>query len=472
MSSPEKAPSLQRRLTLGLTVALGVILALMSAGLDYLVDSELHAYMNEKLMRRAHSIAAVVEAQSGDLDMLLYRLMPEYRLPNHTDFFEIWDDAGASFFRSETSGIGQGLTRPPAWPATGPLYYDLRLPDGDQGRALALPLDVSINGRAARFTLVVASERILEDRLETGIDYALIAGVALALVLTLSIARWTVRRGLAPVLRAGERIARSHGDLPPAGALHDPALPRELRPFTQALDAAFARLRAAIERERSFSLNAAHELRTPLAEIRTVTEVAARMSGDTQAVQAAFADTLGAVERMQRAIDTLLLLARYEAGHASPALDPLDLPALLDTLLDAFAPLAAQRGIVFERAYAAGQWVRSDMGALERIASNLLNNAIAYAPQGSRVGVGVQAGEGEGGSVALVISNLAPDLTAGDLANLGMRFWRKSAGGGTAANAGLGLALVQGLARSMGLQIDFELAQGRLSARVTGLTRL
>jgi two-component system sensor histidine kinase QseC len=466
------APSLQCRLTFGLALALVLILILMSTVLDYLIDRDLHAYMDESLSNRARTIAAVIEAQPGKMDALR-RLTPEYRLHSRTaDFFEVWDESGVSLFRSE-NGATPELARPPALPVAGPLYYNLHLPDGDKGRALALPLDVPIDGRAVRFTLVVVGNRTFESRLETNIDYALIFGVVLTLVLTLSIARWAVRRGLAPVLRAGERLAaRGDGELPPDGALDAPGLPSELRPFTHALDAAFARLHAVIESERSFSLNAAHELRTPLAEIRAATEVAARMPGDAQATQTAFATTLEAVGRMQRAIDTLLQLARYEAGYVNPALDPLDLSALLDTLLTALAPLAVRRGIVLERAYGAGIWVYSDLGALERIATNLLNNAISYAPQGSCVDVRVRTGAGKDGKVTLEVGNLAPDLIQDDLAHLGVRFWRQSQGGGTAAHAGLGLALAQGLARSLGLAIDFELTQGRLLVRVAGLTRL
>jgi len=467
MSSSEKPPSLQKRLTLGLALALGLVLTLMSAVIDYLVDRELHAYMDARLLSHANGIVSIIGTHPEQFDTL-HLLMPEYNWPTHTDFFEIRDAAGVSVFRSESSAAGE-LTPPPVWPDAAPLYYDLRLPDGHLGRALALPLNVNFQGESGRFTLIVARERDFEERLETGIDLALYGGAALALTLILVIARWAVRRSLAPVLRAGARIAPGDGALPSADALRDPALPLELQPFTRALNAAFARLHDAIEREHRFSLNVAHELRTPVAEIRAAVEVAARLPSDAQARQAAFAACLNAAARMQRAIDTLLLLARHEAGQARLAPDPLDLSALLDNLLTALAPLAAPRDIRFERAYGPGMWLRSDQGALERIVSNLLHNAITYAPAGSAVAVRVEAGIT---SLALTVDNLAPDLAPDDLPLMGERFWRKSSGGGTAANTGLGLALTLALARSLRLDIDFTLSAGRLTVRVSGLARL
>jgi two-component system sensor histidine kinase QseC len=467
-----RAPSLQRRLALGVSAALGLILVLLAIALDEVVDHQLHAYMDDSLRKRANAIVTFIQTQPQRIG-LLNDLMTEYQRSSHTDFFEVRDAQGDVLLRSDSITHDTPM-HPPTWPVTEPLYYDQNLPDGHQGRALAQSFDAVVGGGTRRLTLVVASERAFEDQLETAIDYALGVGVVLALVLTLIVALWAVRRGLAPVLRAGELIAHRDGRLPSTAVLEGVLLPRELQPFAQALEDAFARLHAAIERERSFSSNVAHELRTPLAEIRAATEVAARAPGDTQAAEAAFATSLGAVERMQRAIDTLLLLTRCEAGLTTLALDPLDLPALLDTLLDAHAPLAAQRGVALERAYRPGNgevtWVRSDVGALERIVSNLLGNAIAYAPEGSRVDVRVQTEEG--GAVALSVSNLAPDLTPADLAHLSERFWRKSSGGSTAAHAGLGLALASALARSLGLRMDFALADGWLTVRVAGLAGL
>ena len=106
-------------------------------------------------------------------------------------------------------------------------------------------------------------------------------------------------------------------------------LPRELRPLADALNAAFAGLRRALQRERRFARDVAHELRTPLAEIRTAVELARRDAQASPALQGA----LDSTDRMGRSINGLLALSRYESGMQDVQLEPVDLPTLLDRSL-------------------------------------------------------------------------------------------------------------------------------------------
>lgn len=470
MSSPDaRPPSLQRRLALELSLALGLMLVSLFLVLDHLVDRELYARMDAGLLDRAGTIAAFLHAHPEPADLSeLGRLLPEYEGPGHTDFFEVWNADGTSRLRSPSSA-GHALSRPPTLPTGNtPVYFDMVLPDEHAGRAVATVMPAAAD-RGEATLLVVATEREPHDRLERRIHYLLMGGIALALMLVVLIALLAVRRGLAPLLRFGERIARLDGTQPPATLAAEP-LPRELEPFSRALSAAFDKLYATIERERRFSRDVAHELRTPLTEIRTSIETAARAPADREATQAAFAASIAAVERMQRAIDALLMLARHEAGLAQPALDPLDLSALLQSLLDALTAAAHDRGIRFECACPPNLWVRSDIGALERIVSNLLRNAIEYAPARSRIEITVETRSD--GDVALCVANPAPSLSAEDLGHVGQRFWRKSPSGGTAAHAGLGLALALALARNLGLELEFSLRREIFTARLQPLKSL
>lgn len=470
MSSPEaRSVSLQRRLALELSLALGLMFVALFLVLDRLVDHVLYARMDASLLERSHTIATFLQAHPEPIGLAeLGHLLPEYEVPGHTDFFEVWGSDGRSRVRSPSSGE-RALSYPPVQPAGGaPAWFDTVLPDGHKGRAVATVLASRKGGDGNPEVLMVATEREPHDRLERRIHYTLMGGIALALVIAVSIAQLAVRRGLAPLLRFGERIAALDGSRPP-GALADGPLPRELEPFSRALDSAFERLYATIESERRFSRDVAHELRTPLAEIRTSIETAARAPADGEATRAAFATSIDAVERMQRAIDTLLMLARQEAGLAQAAVDPLDVPVLLDGLLRVFADSAAERGLRFVRDFPSHLWIRSDVGVLERIVSNLLRNAIDYAPPGSALTVALDVREG---TATLRIANPAPDLREEDLPRLGQRFWRKSPSGGTATHAGLGLALALALARGLSLELGFALEEGQLAARLTPLPTL
>lgn len=470
MSSTERpAPSLQRRLALELVLALGLILGALFLILDHLVDRELYARLDAGLLERSHTIAAFLQAHPEPAELVeLGRLMPEYEVPGHTDFFEVWAADGRSQVRSPSSG-GKPLSRPPRLP--GPdssVNFDLPLPDQHAGRAVAVRLTTPPGSVAHPALLVVASERAPHDKLEGRIHKLLLAGIALSFIAAVLIALLAVRRGLAPLQRFGAALAGSE-----SGALSAPLsaldLPQELQPFSQALDEAFTRLVALVDAERRFSADVAHELRTPLAEIRASIESAQGAPADTDATRDAFNASILAVERMQRAIDALLMLARQESGLAPPAVDPLDLPPLLDDLLNALEAVARERGIHLQRRWPAHQWIRCDVGALERIVSNLVRNAIEYAPAGSDVTVTLKDSDT---GLHLQVSNPAPDLNDADIAQLGQRFWRKSAAGGTATHAGLGLALSRALARNLALDLEFHLEDGQLVARLGRLPAL
>src|SRR5690606_24146385 len=217
-------------------------------------------------------------------------------------------------------------------------------------------------------------------------------------------------RAFAPLLDQGARIARLDADSPPQRLGDD--LPAELAPFAAAFDTGIGRLYQAIERERRFTRDIAHELRTPLAEIRATAEVALREGGEAE-LRSGLRTAIESTERMQRSVNTLLALARYESGQESPAFDPLDLAALVASQAQALQRLAQQRQISIDLK-AASAWVHSDVGIVERILANLMHNAVDYSPPGQSVSCVVRS---TAGGHVVEIENAAPELTAADVAN-------------------------------------------------------
>ena len=200
-----------------------------------------------------------------------------------------------------------------------------------------------------------------------------------------------------------------------------------------------------------------------MAEIRTSAQ-GALSDTDPERTRHALHATIKACSRMQRSVDTLLLLARLESGQHVLAPDPLDLVSLLQDVLTAFKEMSAPKNARNIRAHLPdAAWVQSDQGVIERIVSNLLRNAIEYSPQDDDIELRL---ERQAQSWTLCITNTAPDLQASDLDQFGLRFWRKDTGGGTAHHAGLGLALAMALAREIDLPLEFFLDQGRLTARL------
>ena len=444
---------MQRRLAASLVICIGGTFAILFPVLDYWIDHEIYRRMDTTLMQRSAAVGRVLQ----ELDARkLESLMPEYEPGGHTEFFTVFDSQTHRTLLRSPSSAGAELSLGPVEQGT-PRYYDVTLPDGHAGRALATR--VSVTGERSQL-LVVATERRDWDQTERRIHFALLGGIVLATLLATGLALLMVRRIVVMLERVGVQLADLRSDRPIARIGAD--FPRELRPFAEAFNQGLHHLYAAIVRERRFSRDVAHELRTPLAEIRISAE-SALIDADPARIQRALNAMIQASSRMQRSVDTLLLLARLESGQHTLALDPLDLTALLQELLaglnvQKMAPKSPIRVTLPESA-----WVQSDQGVIERIVSNLLRNAIEYAPEGDDIQCRLEL---EASGWMLTIVNTAPNLQASDLDQFGLRFWRKDSEGGTAHHAGLGLALALALAHAIDLPLAFSLDNGRLSARL------
>ena len=444
-----KGWSLQRRLAMRLVLAVGAVLLILFIVLDVLIDEEIFDHFDRSLGVRAANIAAALDRPDGAA------ALPLYDRNGHTEFFTLYR-ADGSVWDTSPNSAGFVLPRGPNQ-HTPPRYYNAHLPDGHAGRLLATP--IALPGEAEPGLLVVGTEREQWDATESRVHHMLAFGIALALVLVMTLCLWLVRESFAHLLRHGQRIERLDAD----AAMPAPdELPRELAPFVAAVDTGVRRLKDAIQRERRFSRDVAHELRTPIAEIRVVAEATASTDSAAE-LRGALATVAASGERMQRSIDTLLLLARIESGQEAPRPDPVDLAAVIRTLLAAMRPLATERGIALDDSLPSSAWISGDTGMLERIVSNLVGNAIEYAPTGTAVVCRVSQ---TGNDWTFSVANAAPDLSDEDVRQLGRRFWRKQSEGGTARHAGLGLALTVAIAQAADWPLTFARVGDRLEARL------
>ncbi|HGM7333991.1 TPA: sensor histidine kinase [Stenotrophomonas maltophilia] len=445
--------SIYRSVVLSTLLAIGAAVGALFFTMDYWVDREVHAHLDRVLLERARTLQGLLpltmarqrdgshgsDAGSIDLDV---------------EFFSLYATDGR-LLRQSTRNAGRSL--PYSGAATRqPRFYDAALPDGRHGRAVAIPVQVFADGRAREATLVVANDREGWDKAETRIHSALLFATLLISALVSLMAIGRVRRAFAFLHRASAQVSRLDVNEPlqPIGA----QFPAELAPFAKAFNTGVQRLYQAVDRERRFASNVAHELRTPLAEIRSSAESALAAQAPDQAQQA-LRDTVDATLRMQRSVDALLQLARLESGQDVPLSDPLDLQDLLTQAVRAAqrTPSSDARAIVLGTAGA--RWVTADVAILERIFANLLANALEYATGAGDIECAVEtAADG----LWVRISNPAEMLRKDDLQHFGQRFWRRDPQGGTARHAGLGLALSLGLAQAHGVQLLFDVRHARL----------
>lgn len=430
----------------------GTVQGVLFVALDLLIDNALYSRFDAALAARAQALAALVEARRP-LAAGITERWPEYAERAHEDFYQLWDTHGRSAARSPSSG-GADLPRPPASAGTGSRFYDVVLPDGHGGRAVAMPVRQADGSTAL---LVVATEREALDTLERRVHLLLAGGIAASLVLFATLALQAVRRSLAPLAAFTATLA-APAALPPA------LLPRELVPIAHTLQAAFERLLAALAREQRFARAAAHELRTPLAELMTVAETLRADATDAATRQRAD-HMLAAIDDMTRAVDALLALARAEAGLEPLHEEPLDLVALLVRQLALVQPALAERAIATYATLPAECWVLGDAALLERIFANLLGNVLHHAPRDSTLTVVLEDGE----SIAVRVANAASaaQVTA---ARAGLPGAEGTTG--DVPHVGLGLQLARALAEALGLRFELPDAPAQLEVRLAGFRRL
>jgi len=458
-----RASSLRRRVALGVGVALSLALGGLFLILDLAVDGELYRRFDDGLASRANAIAAYLGARVDGAPPI-ERWMPEFREAGHTDFFQAWDGRGDVVARSG-SAQSSDLPRPPAIGDAAYLYFDLPLPDGHRGRAVARRYPL---GDGGVLDLVVAEEREQIDTLEQRLHLMLAAAISLALALALWLATRGANLGLRPLDRLADRIAGLGFAASPRERLDNGSLPRELAPVARRFDEVIDALLANLARERRFAQDLAHELRTPVAELRAITETSLLLPEPARQRQALEELSRLAAE-MEQTVEALLALARHDAGLVVAQPEPLDLADLVRTSHRRQAARLAPRELRVQPPPAGQEaWVLADASISTRLVAILVGNAIDHAPAGSAVAIRIDRHP-----TRLVVENDAPRLTAEDLPQLGRRFFRAGGGDdGAGPHAGLGLALARALAQVQALSLSFALADGRLRVELAGWTDL
>lgn len=277
--------------------------------------------------------------------------------------------------------------------------------------------------------------------------------VGFSALATALLGAWAARSGLRPLRRMGE-VAASVSANSLTQRLPQAQMPVELAELAQAFNAMLGRLDDAFQRLSAFSADIAHELRTPLSNLLTQTQVILTQPRPLEDYREALHSNLEELQWMAQLVNDMLYLAKADHGLLMPNREALNLGDEVDALLEFFTLLAEDAQVTLVREGTAH--TLGDRGMLRRALSNLLDNALRFTPPGGEIRVRMDQG------VTLMVENTGDGIPAQLLPRLFDRFYRAdpSRRAGSSEHAGLGLAITQSIVRAHGGRIYCESQAG------------
>lgn len=299
--------------------------------------------------------------------------------------------------------------------------------------------------------VMVGDSLAVRDRLVRDVIEGLLLPAAVILPVLGAFIWISVARGLAPLDRLAETLrSRSPSDLSP---LPEGPAPQEIRPVRRALNALFSRVSQARDAERDFTTFAAHELKTPLAGLRTQAQIA-RMAQDDETRNRALQAIEKSIDRTDRMTRKLLELAEVE--RECGAEECVNLESLVSETVAELGMLADEHGVLIQCDAGEGSaGLRTNPFLLHTALRNVIENAILVSPKGGRVRITVKD---RGSEVVLSIDDMGPGIPEQLRERVTERFFKGPYSPGT--GSGLGLAIVASAMERLSGRLSFAETNG------------
>ncbi|MCB1130186.1 MAG: hypothetical protein KDN05_03595 [Verrucomicrobiae bacterium] len=487
--------SIRRCMTLRILLGTTVLLAAASAILGILFHQRLAHEFDESLEARADALVSLIVLDRNLLDFdFNVDAMPEFDLPDDgedgeaTEYFELRLPDGRRLRASPSMGRDP-LPRFAGEPLDDePVFWTQRLPNGQPGRFLRfeftpapeaeeemdeeivpdedhIELPPDVDPSSLRVVLVMGRDR--RDFLET--VWWMYGSLGAFVIIALAGIPWILRRAFSRGFRPVRDLNAQLLAIGPDSLGERVSLDRpwdELCSIERAVNRLLERVEAGFERERRFSSNVAHELRTPVSELRSACEVGSRWPDDPEELRVLFEDIRSVGLHMEKIVVALLTLARCETGSIPVERESFDLAPMLRNCWQRVADEAAEKGIDVEFALGVDLSIESDRSKLEMILQNVIENAVAHGARGTTVHC--RAEKTAGGPV-VTVANRPADLEPGDMPRIFERCWQKNPSETGRQRTGLGLSIAGALAGLLDMRIDPRLTEdGMFEVRIAG----
>jgi two-component system sensor histidine kinase QseC len=447
--------SIRNQLTRRLLIGLLLLLAGGLGAVYFAMRSALLYDFDESLRAKVQVICTITEINHGRVELdFSDHFLRNFSEDVATDFFQLWHHNGEVIFRSPSL---HGLDLPHETNSfNSARIFDLALGSGRRTRVMELSFtpineEKNLKSEPIKVDLLMANDRSELDRTLNILGAVLVGCGSLFLLGTSIFVPRLLKQGLAPLDLLADETARIDAEsLSLRFATKDQ--PDEIHRVSECLNLLLCRLEESFERERRFSADLAHELRTPLAELRNLTEVALKWpeSRDVQTDQ----ETLAISLHMESLVKQMLAMARSENGRLLVEKHRIDITNEMYSAWERVAKKAAGRNITSLFKMPLTLEIESDPTLLRSILNNLLDNAVEYSPASSKIFITLRSGES---NFELGITNSTVGLVPEDVGRLFERFWRRDESRSGGEHTGLGLSLSRAFAEALGWRLNASL---------------
>jgi len=444
--------SLRHRIALYYTITTALLIAIVFTILFFMVESTVYKQFDEEINKEVSEILSDAHATTHDFTSFarfknfIDNKEVNYGNKDHddketakvdTEFIQLMNNSGQVMNKSVNLSRNVLMFYPGL---TTPAYFSSSVL-GSTVRQIQLPL-LNNQGIIKGYLLVAVPLKnaiiVLHD-LQNVFLFSFPGIILILFVLTRLIAGRSIRP-IEMVIATAEKMTQEN--------LHQRiGLPRhhdELYRLSATINALLDRMHEAFQREKQFTADASHELKTPLAVIKGTLEVLVRKPREQEHYETRIQFCLKELNRMAQLIDQLLMLARYESNRMDPRIEQVKLSLALERVKGRLQPVALEKEILFKVFGTENAFVAADPSMLEIILENILSNAIKYSPPRSMITITM---ERKSSSLACSITDQGIGIPEEKLNAIFERFYRvdESRNSGT-GGFGLGLSIVKKLA--------------------------
>ncbi len=418
------------RLTAWYFAILAVVLSAFGISAYFAMRHSIRQTVDEELQIRCEGVHQLIERdiQRGHKDDLPEGLREHTELRQGGALLQVSDEQGNWLYRS-TVMSDYGVPRPATVPRRATEFM---------GRDVPLRIwtqKVSVGGQS----YLIQSAFEMDDFYEALHHFALLLFISIPTLLLCAAAGgyWISTRALAPVDQIAQ-TARTISAQNLSSRLIVPKTGDELQRLSETLNGMLERLEAAFKKITQFTADASHELRTPVAVMRTRAELSLRKARSAEEYRDVIAEVLTELEKTSGLIEQLMFLARADSGAETLHFTPTNVSEVLREACHQGSALAEAKQIGFqERISGDSMWIQGDAGSLRRLFLILIDNAVKYTPANGQVEVSLQRNDGY--AVAQV-RDTGIGIAEADLPNVFERFYRADKAR-TRESGGVGLGL-------------------------------